>query len=355
MKLQHEQQRFVELLIDWYAQHARVLPWRQDASPYRIWVSEIMLQQTRVEAVKPYFERFIQALPSIDALANAPDDVLTKLWEGLGYYHRVKNMKRCAQLCVEKYNKALPSTYEELLTLPGIGPYTAGAIASIAFQERVPAIDGNVLRVFSRVWIDEEDILKETVKRKYHERLMSYIPQNSGNFNQAVMELGALICVPNAAPRCNICPVSSHCLGYQSGDALRLPNKAAKKKRRIEKRTIIVLVCNDKVLIQKREDTGLLAGLYTFINQAGHIRKQEVCANIQNIGYTILDCKVLSPSKHVFSHIEWHMKGFLVSVASIKPGLWCTDTMLEEQYAIPTAFKVYRDALKDWWNHERQT
>lgn len=353
MKLQHDKEQFTQQLCDWYDQHARILPWRQEPSAYRVWVSEIMLQQTRVEAVKPYFDRFITALPTLQHLAEAEDDQLAKLWEGLGYYHRVRNMKKCAQACVHSFDGKLPSTYDELITLPGIGSYTAGAIASIAFQECVPAVDGNVLRVFSRVWIREDDILKEATKKAFQKIISDYIPaQRSGDFNQALMELGAMVCVPNTAPRCNVCPVASQCMGYQSGDAHRLPNKTAKKKRRMEKRTIVLLVCNDRVFLQKREATGLLAGLYEFLNLEGHFTKKDLKSHLYELGIDIHNIVSLHPSKHIFSHVEWHMKGYLIQVNHMDEGLWCTQTMLDEQYAIPTALKAYRDALQEWWKHE---
>lgn len=350
MKLQHDKENLTNELLKWYDVHARILPWRQDASPYRVWVSEIMLQQTRVEAVKPYFERFMEALPTMVDLANAEDDQLAKLWEGLGYYHRVRNMKKCAVYCVEHYHGNLPSTYEELLKLPGIGSYTAGAVASIAFGQLVPAIDGNVLRVFSRVLISEDDILKEATKKKFQTIVKHYIPEERcGAFNQALMEIGATICVPNAAPRCNICPIRMDCKGYQSGDAHRLPIKTSKKQRKLEKRTIVVLVCGDRVQLIQRKNTGLLAGLYEFINQEGHIKKAELIENIKYQGYNIKQVLGLHPAKHIFSHIEWHMKGYLIEVESMTSGLWCSKAELDEQYAIPTAFHVYRDALIAWW------
>lgn len=350
MKLRHDKENLTNELLKWYDEHARILPWRQDASPYRVWVSEIMLQQTRVEAVKPYFERFIEALPTMHDLANAEDDQLAKLWEGLGYYHRVRNMKKCAMYCVEHYRGTLPSTYEELLKLPGIGSYTAGAVASIAFQQPVPAIDGNVLRVFSRVLISEEDILKETTKKKFQTIVKEYIPKKRcGAFNQALMEIGATICVPNAAPRCNICPIRFDCKGYQSGDAHRLPIKQAKKQRKLEKRTIIVLVCGKQVNLIQRNDTGLLAGLYEFMNKEGHITKTDLMNELILQGYVIKQILGLHPAKHIFSHIEWHMKGYLVEVETLSGGLWCTKQELIKQYALPTALSVYRDALFTWW------
>lgn len=343
MNYKHDKQQFTNDLLTWFHANARILPWRSEPTPYRVWVSEIMLQQTRVEAVKPYFERFVKELNNIQALAEIEDDKLAKLWEGLGYYNRVRNMKKCAIKCMEEYHGKLPDTYDELLKLPGIGAYTAGAIASIAYGERVPAVDGNVLRVFSRVLIDEDDILKETTKKKYQEIILDYIPEGkSSAFNQALMEIGALICVPNSAPRCNICPLKENCKGYQSGDAPRLPNKTAKKARRIEKKTIFVFYHEGKVLLQKRSDEGLLAGLYEFKNEAEHITKKLVQERFDT-AHVI----TLHKAKHIFSHIEWHMHGFLIDCKEPinLDGIWCSVDELETTYAIPTAFKVYKDAL----------
>lgn len=348
MKIQHNKEKFTQQLLTWYDKNARILPWREDRSSYRVWVSEIMLQQTRVEAVKPYFERFMKHIPTLKDLAEADDDTLSKLWEGLGYYHRVRNMKKCAQECMQKYNGALPCTAQELKQLPGIGDYTAGAVASIACGECIPAVDGNVLRVFSRVLVSEDDILKEATKKKFKGIIQPYIPpKKSAEFNQALMELGALICVPNAAPRCNICPVASECMGYQSGNAQRLPNKTPKKQRRIEERTIILLVCEGNVLLHQRPQDGLLAGLYEFINLEGNLKKKDIAAIFAQL--KVINIVPLHKAKHIFSHIEWHMIGYLVEVTDANSaGLWCSWDALEHTYALPAAFKVYRDALQLW-------
>lgn len=348
MKIQHDKNKFTKELIAWYDENARILPWREDVTPYRVWVSEIMLQQTRVEAVKPYFERFLKQLPTISDLAKASEDDLHKLWEGLGYYRRVINMKKAAQLCVDNYDKELPSTYEELLKLPGIGSYTAGAIASIAFQEAVPAVDGNVLRVFSRVLVSEDDILKESTKKKFQAIIQEYIPkERCSDFNQALMEIGALVCVPNAAPRCNICPLASQCIGYQSGQAHRLPNKLAKKKRRIEKKTVLLITYKNKVLLKQRPQNGLLSGLYEFDMHDEHVKRKDVPNVLANMD--IKKIVNLHKSKHIFSHIEWHMSGYLIELNSPIQGLWCTSSEMNEQYAIPTALKHYKEALYTWW------
>ena len=348
MKNLHDKCRFTNQLIAWYDENKRILPWRDEPLPYYVWVSEIMLQQTRVEAVKPYFERFIKALPTLHDLAMCEDDTLAKLWEGLGYYNRVRNMKKCALQCVEKYAGELPSTYEQLVALPGIGVYTAGAIASIAFHRKVPAVDGNVLRVFSRVLVSEDDILKESTKKKFQAIIQTYIPDRPDAFNQALMELGAMICVPNAAPRCNICPVADVCLGFQSGQAMRLPNKTKKKARRIEKKTILVIIAKGKVHLQQRPKEGLLAHLYEFDSMDGHPNKKAISERLHT-QVEIVKMVKLPAAKHIFTHIEWHMKGYLVEIKeeNMIQGIWADMQEIQNIYALPTAYKVYRKALLD--------
>lgn len=342
-----EKQQLSRDLLAWYDANARILPWREQPTPYRVWVSEIMLQQTRVEAVKPYFERFIETLPEVKDLAYASEDVLRKLWEGLGYYRRVSNMKKAAIQCMERYDGNLPSTYEELLTLSGIGAYSAGAIASIAFKQKVPAVDGNVLRVFSRILLCEDDILKESTKKKFQKLLMEYIPENRPDaFNQAVMEIGAMICVPNGAPKCDQCPIRRHCIAHELGVETTLPVKKAKKKRTIEGKFTDVVVCGKEVLLQKRKEDGLLAGLYEF--KTFDFPEQEALFLSQ---LEIENMVKLKDSKHIFTHKEWHMQGTLVFVKNKVPGEWVSIEQMLKHYAIPTAFKVYKEALQEWMKH----
>ncbi|NBK98694.1 MAG: A/G-specific adenine glycosylase [Erysipelotrichia bacterium] len=322
-------------LVAWYMENKRDLPWRENRDAYRVWVSEIMLQQTRVEAVKPYFTRFIKALPTLASLATVEDDYLVKLWEGLGYYSRVRNMKKAAITCMEKYDGKLPSSYEELLNLSGIGPYTAGAIASIAYKQSVCAIDGNVLRVYARLFAIKEDILLTKTRNKIQSLIELDKAEDMGIFNQALMDLGAGICVPNSNPRCNICPLSNFCLAYKQGLVNQLPVRIKKTKRTSEKYTVLIYVCNGQVLLHKREDTGLLAGLYEFVLKAGHKKKSD----FKNGVY-------LGKYKHVFSHKEWHMKGFLIECDECfsKEGhFWTSIANVENVYSIPSAYKYYKD------------
>ena len=235
-------QELAGLLIPWYQRHKRELPWRENPKAYNVWVSEIMLQQTRVEAVKPYYARFMKELPTIKDLSEAREDQLLKLWEGLGYYSRARNLKKAAQILVRDYDGRMPSSYEQLIKLPGIGSYTAGAIASIAFGEPVPAVDGNVLRVLSRVLASQEDILKQSVKRKMEKLLTETMPaDHAGAFNEGLMELGETVCVPGGPPKCGICPLGKLCLAFQQDLTSRIPVKSPAKNRRKEEKTVCIL------------------------------------------------------------------------------------------------------------------
>ena len=296
----------VQPLISWYRQNKRILPWRDQKNAYYTWVSEIMLQQTRVEAVKPYFLRFIGELPDVKALAECPEEKLMKLWEGLGYYNRVRNMQSAAQVVVAEYGGVLPASYDELLALKGIGSYTAGAIASIAYDIPVPAVDGNVLRVFSRITEDRQDIMKQSVRSQVEEKLLGIMPKDApGDFNQALMELGAVVCVPNGPARCMECPVAALCKAYHHGTVDELPVKAPKKKRTIENKTVLVIQDGECTAIRKRPQEGLLAGLYELPNVEGHLSMDEALQKVKEMNLEPLHIEVLPEAKHIFSHIEW--------------------------------------------------
>lgn len=330
--------QLAEPLLAWYVGHARVLPWREEPTPYRVWVSEIMLQQTRVEAVKPYFERFTTALPDVAALAECPEDELLKLWEGLGYYNRVRNMQKAAIQVMEEYEGKLPAEYDRLLGLKGIGHYTAGAVASIAYGKYVPAVDGNVLRVITRVTEDDTDIMKQSFRSEMEQALLEMmqeivIPETlkkllfaeniPGALNQALMELGATVCLPNGAPLCEECPWSDLCLAKKHDRISELPVKSKAKARRIEERTVLILRDGDKVAIRKRPDQGLLAGLYELPNIEGKLNAEEVLAKVKQMHYMPIRIQKLTAAKHIFSHIEWHMTGYaiLVEEAGMEEGV----------------------------------
>ena len=302
-------------LLRWFHSEKRALPWREEPTPYRVWVSEIMLQQTRVEAVKPYFERFVAALPDVRALALADEDTLMKLWEGLGYYSRARHLQSAARLICSDHGGKIPARFDDLLTLPGIGRYTAGAVASIAFGERRPAVDGNVLRVIMRLLACPADILKESTKRAVEESLIARLPENAGDFNQALMELGALICLPRGAAHCPSCPLERLCLAKEANLQAELPQKTPPKRRRTEKLTIFLLAKNDKIALKKRPAQGLLAGLWGFPAMEGHLKKNEAKKALQAIGLIPAKLHALPAAQHIFSHITWQMVGWRVELA----------------------------------------
>ncbi len=304
-----------EPLLRWFKSEKRALPWREESTPYRVWVSEIMLQQTRVEAVKPYFERFVAALPDVHALAHADEDTLMKLWEGLGYYSRARHLQDAARLICRDHGGTVPAHFDDLLALPGVGRYTAGAVASIAFGERRPAVDGNVLRVIMRLLACPADILKERTKRAVEEALLARLPENAGDFNQALMELGALICLPRSAARCSVCPLERLCLAKEAGLQAELPQKPPPKRRRTEKLTIFLLSKSGRIALEKRPSQGLLAGLWGFPAMEGHLRKEEAAKALQAIGLTPLKFQALPAAQHIFSHITWQMVGWHVDLA----------------------------------------
>lgn len=337
----------IEPLLDWYDANARVLPWREEPSPYRVWVSEIMLQQTRVEAVKPFFDRFLESIPGVKELAECPQDRLLKLWEGLGYYNRVRNMQNAARVVMEKYDGRMPENYEALLELPGIGRYTAGAISSIAFGIPVPAVDGNVLRVMSRLMMDEDDILKQSVKSRWEKEISGMMPQDRpGAFNQALMELGAVVCVPNGTAKCGQCPLEAFCMAREAGRIRDFPKKAPKKQRKIEKRTVLILLAGNRTAICKRPENGLLAGLYEPLNLKEHLSREQILNYLKERHISALHIQEAEESKHIFSHKEWHMAGYIVKVE--EPLGRETDDIIfvereerKKNYPIPSAFRAY--------------
>ncbi len=333
----------VKPLLDWYGAVKKSLPWRESPTPYHVWISEIMLQQTRIEAVIPYYRRFLAELPTVEDLANVPDDRLMKLWEGLGYYSRARNLKKAASVIVTEYHGELPRTADELRALPGIGDYTAGAIASIAFGEPEPAVDGNVLRVFSRVTALADDILLDKTKKAVRETLREVYPTgtDAGQFTQALMELGETVCLPNTGPRCADCPIREHCTACQTGTTEQYPVKSGKKARRIEDRTVLLIRHGDRYLVQKRPAGGLLAEMWEFPNALRHLGREDVREAAESLGLTVRDIRPAGKAKHIFSHVEWHMIGYAVDVCGMTEGTWATAEEIRETYAIPTAFRYF--------------
>ena len=338
-------------LLHWFWANHRVLPFRSDPTPYHVWVSEIMLQQTRVAAAVPYYERFVQELPDIPALAACEEERLLKLWEGLGYYSRVRNLQKAARIVCEQYGGQLPGDLAALKKLPGIGDYTAGAIASIGFGIPAPAVDGNVLRVFARLYNDEGDIMQPAVKAATTQKVMAQQPAEApGDFNQALMELGALVCTPGQ-PDCAACPLQVLCLGRQSGNPARLPQKAPKKARK--KCELTLCLAQDAAgrwLLQKRGEQGVLAGLWqppVLAEEA--LDEKKALADAQKLlpAAVLLKEKPLK-AKHIFTHLEWHMTAYVMAVPCTPPPegcVWASPAQLEQEYTLPGAFKTLRKRM----------
>lgn len=337
-----------EVLLPWFEQNKRDLPWRRDKQPYHVWLSEIMLQQTRVEAVKGYYEHFLRELPTIESLANAQEEHLHKLWEGLGYYSRVRNLKKAAQVVMEQYGGRFPESYEEILALPGIGPYTAGAISSICFDLPRPAVDGNVLRVISRILNETTPVDSPDYKKSVQRRLAEIYPARAGDFTQSLMELGATLCGPNWTPRCEECPCWGFCRGHAAGTAERLPVKSPKKKKKQEEKTVFILSCGGKYALRKRPGKGLLAGLWEFPNVTGSFDMEQGLELLRRWG---LEPKALYRQvrrQHIFTHIRWEMNGLYLEVAQpLGDFTWLTARQIETQAALPTAFRQFWEEIEN--------
>ena len=334
-------QEIVKPLLEWYSQNKRPLPWRQDTQPYHVWVSEIMLQQTRIEPVMRYYARFMDALPDIAALSEADDDALLKLWEGLGYYSRARNLKKAAQTVMRDLGGVFPRRFEDIRRLSGIGEYTAGAIASICFNERVPAVDGNVLRVIARVTGSRENVLLPAVKKKVTAALAAVMPAEAGCFNEALMELGELICLPNGAPLCKSCPLRGLCTAHREGLTAELPVRIkALRRSRTELTVLLIRDADGNTAIEKRGGSGLLAGMYQLPNIAGYISEEEIKEQLTAWSLTPRSIAFLGEAKHAFTHMDWMMKGFCVEAAhSGDRFLWVSADALQKEYALPTAFR----------------
>lgn len=343
-----EMELAAEPLMEWYDKGRRILPWREDATPYHVWISEIMLQQTRVEAVRPYFDRFIKALPDVSALAGAKEEELLKLWEGLGYYNRVRNLKKAAQIVMEEYDGKIPEEYEALMKLPGIGSYTAGAVSSIAYGRRIPAVDGNVLWVLSRLRGDLRDIAQSAVRTEIEKELLLCMPkERPGDFNQALMELGAVVCIPAGMPHCAECPWETCCDAHRQERELEFPCKTPKKPRAIEEKTVLVIRDAEKAALVQRPKSGLLAGMYEFPCLEGHLSGKQVLAYLKAEGLSVLKIKPLANSKHIFTHKEWHMIGYEVRVDELAGKenrnnmLFVEPKEVRDRYPIPSAYRAY--------------
>ena len=329
------------LVVAWYDRVRRPLPWRQEPTPYHVWLSEIMLQQTRIEAVIPYYHRFLAQYPTVAALAQAEDERLMKLWEGLGYYSRARNLKKAAVQIMEQYGGQLPQQAAALKKLPGIGDYTAGAIASIAYGQPEPAVDGNVLRVLARLLASEEDIALAGTKARFTALLRQSYPsgKEAALLTEGIMELGETICIPNGEAKCTACPLQAHCLAHETDTVARYPVKSPPKERRLEQRTVLLLRHEGRYAIRKREEKGLLAGLWqpaAFENQA--LSREQLTAALAALGVDAALERPLQPARHVFTHKIWQLSGWAGSAPAVPlPEGWVWGR--PEDYPLPSAFE----------------
>jgi A/G-specific adenine glycosylase len=336
-----------DLLLPWFGSNCRDLPWRRDREPYHVWLSEIMLQQTRVEAVKSYYTRFLEYLPDIPSLAAAEETSLLKLWEGLGYYSRARNLQKAANVIMANHGGVFPEDYSSIRALPGIGDYTAGAISSICFGQKTPAVDGNVLRVVSRFLDDHSCTDDLKVKRRFSALLSEIYPEDAGTFTQALMELGATVCVPNGEARCSLCPLASQCQAKANHTIDELPVRAAKKLRKQQDMTVFLLTCGEEVALQKRPSTGLLAGLYEFPNLPEILSPQEAISVAEGWGVHPQDLEKTVGRKHIFTHIQWNMTGVRLRCGNKNSAfLWADRDTVVQKMALPTAFRQF---LQDIW------
>ena len=333
------------LLLPWFAEHRRDLPWRRDREPYHVWLSEIMLQQTRVEAVRGYYLRFLERLPDIAALASAPEDVLLKLWEGLGYYSRVRNLQKAAQCVMEQHDGEFPQELSAIRALPGIGDYTAGAIASICFEAPTAAVDGNVLRVILRLTVCADSPADVRVRRRIGEELSAVYPAgHCGDFTQALMELGATVCLPNGAPQCGACPLRALCEAHAQGTELQFPTKPPKKPRRVEQRTVFVLQCGDRLAVCKRPSRGLLAGLWQLPDVPGKLETAEALRQAEQWGVHPTGILKTAERTHIFTHVQWDLRGVWLTCAAEAPQFtWADENALQHEIGLPTAYRQFLD------------
>lgn len=334
-------------LLNWYQQNKRDLPWRKDQNPYHVWISEIMLQQTRIEAVIGYYDRFIKRIPSIQDLAQINDDELLKLWEGLGYYTRARNLKKAAIMIMEEYDGIFPNTFEQVMSLPGIGEYTASAIGSICFSLKEVTIDGNVLRVYMRLQncYDNVDDLK--IRRKVRNELQKIMPEEAGDFNQALMELGETICLPNGIPKCSECPLKNFCKSYQNDTYLELPIKNKKKDKKEEKYTILLFYYKSQFVLEKRKESGLLQNLWQFPNIQGHLTKKQLENYLKENKIKFLKVKKSVSYTHIFTHKRWNMISYMVELDKNDYNMNWNDLKTLKEKAVPTAFMPFLKELKE--------
>ena len=341
-------------LLAWYRLNRRSFPWRDTNDPFDVWISEIMLQQTRTEAVISYFERFKKEIPDIETLARIKEDDLLRLWEGLGYYSRARNLKRCAVKIVEEHDGKIPEDHDLLLKLPGIGPYTAGAIMAIAYGKPFAAVDGNVLRVLARYFAIREDIRSDAVRKQLSEIIeQAYAkekvddPKFISDLTQAFMDLGATVCIPNGKPHCEYCPLQKDCAAFNHDLCEEIPYRSRNKKRKVVDRTLFIIRNADRFLVRRRPKKGLLAGMYEFIGTDEKMGEDRTREYLKKEGYDALQIRRLPCSKHIFTHLEWHMDAYEVKIGDfdlpLKEGQMLVTKDELAKLAIPSAFKTYID------------
>jgi len=344
-----EIEEFQHRILSWYTDNRREMPWREDPSPYRIWISEIMLQQTRVDTVIPYFNKFMEKYPTVESLASSDEDELMKYWEGLGYYSRIRNIRETAINIVSNYDGKIPETFDELLKLKGIGEYTAGAIASEAFGQKVPAVDGNVFRVFARLTAKEDDLRNLKFQKMLKDAVKSVLPENQiGDFNQGLIELGALICIPNGSPKCGLCPVKDLCQSNKLNLQDKIPFKSKAKQRTVQEKTVFILQYQDKFAVRKRDDKNLLAGLFEIPNVEGFYTVDEAKIVVEEMGFVASDLHMIKDRKVIFTHIEWILQGYYVHVENENEKyIFDTKENLIQKYTLATAFREYLNIMEE--------
>ena len=344
-----EIEEFQHRILSWYTDNRREMPWREDPSPYRIWISEIMLQQTRVDTVIPYFNKFMEKYPTVESLASSDEDELMKYWEGLGYYSRIRNIRETAINIVSNYDGKIPETFDELLKLKGIGEYTAGAIASEAFGQKVPAVDGNVFRVFARLTAKEDDLRNLKFQKMLKDAVKSVLPENQiGDFNQGLIELGALICIPNGSPKCGLCPVKDLCQSNKFNLQDKIPYKSKAKQRTVQEKTVFILQYQDKFAVRKRDDKNLLAGLFEIPNVEGFYTVDEAKIVVEEMGFVASDLHMIKDRKVIFTHIEWILQGYYVHVENENEKyIFDTKENLIQKYTLATAFREYLNIMEE--------
>lgn len=334
---------FQDDLLEWYKTNHRVLPWRENHDPYRIWLSEIMLQQTQVSTVIDYYQKFIKRYPTVQTMAEAEEQEVLKLWEGLGYYSRARRLIPCAKMIMASFEGRFPERYKDMLKLPGVGPYTAGAILSIAYNQKVPAVDGNVMRVYARYFDMANDISNTKTRKIFEEKVLLTLPEDRRHFNQALMELGATICTPKS-PRCDKCPIKENCQAKAKELIDKRPVKTKRIKQKKKQMVVVQLLSGNKMMLVKRPDQGLLAGLWGFpCYEIEGTLAETVYRNLEEEFDIIADVyEVLKEDKHVFTHLIWEMTFIRIDLKETfhvdYPQMQWIDRKRWTDYPLPVAF-----------------